>query len=205
MTRILTPILTGLGLAAAAGFNAWAVLLVFHGLYRLLPQEFPGAFAPLLASQTVLGFALVLFLAEFVINKIPMLDRFWELAQTLLRPIVGAMLAIACVPSDSIFQQVGVGLGGAIATAGAHVAKSTTRLESTAATHGWTQFALSLAEDVIAVVLAALVFFVPWMAALFLAGLVVVLVTHLERVRRALAVLFFRIQHPRRRQKPAGA
>jgi len=95
---LLTALLTGLGLAAAAGFNAWAVLLLFHGLYRLLPQEFPGIAAALLGGQTVFGFALVLFLAEFVITKIPLLDRFWELAHTLLRPIVGALLAVACVP-----------------------------------------------------------------------------------------------------------
>ena len=203
----MTAFLTGLGLAAAAGFNAWAVLLVFHGLYRLLPQEFPGAVAPMLGSQTVFGFALVLFLVEFVIDKIPMLDRFWNLAQTLLRPIVGALLAIAAVPATSILAQVGTGLAGALATAAAHVAKSTPRLETTAAIHGWTQFALSIAEDLVAVALAALVFFVPWMTALFLVGLIVLLATHLDRVRRALAVLFFRIQHPRRRhrQKPAGA
>ncbi|HEX9689998.1 MAG TPA: DUF4126 domain-containing protein [Thermoanaerobaculia bacterium] len=201
----MTALLTGLGLAAAAGFNAWAVLLLYHGLYRLLPQEFPGALAATLGNQTVLGFALVLFFAEFVINKIPMLDRFWELAHTLLRPIVGAFLTIACVPETSLLRQIAAGLAGAAATMAAHVAKSTTRLETTAAIHGWTQFALSLAEDVVAVVLAALVFFVPWVTALFLAGLLVVLVTHLARVRRALAVLFFRIQHPRRRhgQKPA--
>jgi hypothetical protein len=161
----------------------------------------------MLGSQTVFGFALVLFLVEFVIDKIPMLDRFWNLAQTLLRPIVGALLAIAAVPATSIPRQVGVGLAGALATTAAHVAKSTTRLETTAAIHGWTQFALSIAEDLVAVALAALVFFVPWMTALFLVGLIVLLATHLDRVRRALAVLFFRIQHPRRRhrQKPAGA
>ena len=202
----MTAFLTGLGLAAAAGFNAWAVLLLFHGLYRLLPQEFPGAVAPMLGSQTVFGFALVLYLAEFVIDKIPMLDRFWDLAQTILRPVVGALLAIAAVPATSILEQVAVGLAGALATAAAHVARSTTRLETTAAIHGWTQFALSIAEDLVAVALAALVFFVPWMTALFLVGLILLLATHLDRVRRALAVLFFRIQHPRRRhrQKPAG-
>jgi uncharacterized protein DUF4126 len=199
----VTAFLTGLGLATAAGFNAWAVLLLYHGLYRLLPQEFPGAFAETLAGQTVLGFALVLFLLELIIKKIPMLDRFWELANTLLRPVVGALLAIACVPATSVLQQIGIGLAGAVTTAAAHVAKSTTRLDTTAATHGWTQFALSLAEDVIALVLATLVFFVPLVTPLFLAGLIVLLATHLERVGRALSVLFFRIQHPRRRQKPA--
>lgn len=200
----MTALLTGLGLAAAAGFNAWAVLLLYHGLYQLLPQEFPGAFGAMLASRTVFGFALVLFLVELVIKKIPMLDRFWELGNTLLRPLVGAFLAMAAVPARSIAEQIGIGIGGALATAAAHVAKSTTRLETTAATHGWTQFALSIVEDVVAVVLAALVFFVPWITALFLAGLIVLLAVHIDRVRTALAVLFFRIQHPRRRQKPAG-
>jgi len=201
----MTALLTGLGLAAAAGFNAWAVLLLFQGLYRLLPQEFPGAAAAILASRTVLGFALVLFLAEFVIDKIPLADRLWDLAHTLLRPIVGALLAIACIPGTSALERVAVGLGGAAVTLAAHVAKSTTRLTTTAATRGMTQLALSLAEDIVAVVLAALVFFVPWMTALFLAGLLILLGTHRTRVRRALAVLFFRIQHPRRHHKPAGA
>ena len=199
----MNPLLTGLGLATAAGFNAWAVLLLDHALYRFLPQEFPGAFAGTLAGQTVFGFALVLFLLELVIKRIPMLDRFWELANTLLRPVVGALLALTCVPATSLAGKIGVGLAGAATTAAAHVAKSTTRLDTTAATHGWTQFALSLAEDLIAVVLALLVFFVPWMTALVLVGLLVLLATHQERVGRALSVLFFRIQHPRRRQKPA--
>jgi hypothetical protein len=199
----VTALATGLGLAAAAGFNAWAVLLLYHGLYQLLPQEFPGPVAATLGSQTVFGFALVLFLAEFVIDKIPMLDRLWELAHTLLRPIVGAFLAIASVPETSLFARIGIGLAGATATLAAHVTKSTTRLESTAATRGWTQFALSLTEDVVAVVLAALVFFVPWVTALLLAGLLGLLLTNRPRVQRALGVLFFRLQHPRRR-KPAG-
>lgn len=200
----MTALLTGLGLAAASGFNAWAVLLLFHGLYRLLPQEFPGAAAAMLGSRTVFGFALVLFLAEFVIDKIPFADRFWDLAHTLLRPIVGALLAVACVAETSALERVAVGLGGAAVTLAAHVVKSTTRLTTTAATRGMTQLALSLAEDVVAVVLAALVFFVPWVTALLLAGLLVLLVTHMTRVRRALAVLFFRLQHPRRGQKAAG-
>ena len=139
-----------------------------------------------------------------MISKIPLLDRFWELAHTLLRPIVGALLAVASVPETSLLPRIGIGLAGAIATLAAHVTKSTTRLESTAATRGWTHVALSLTEDIVAVVLAALVFFVPWVTALLLATLLVLLLTHFPRVKRALGVLFFQLQHPRRR-KPAGA
>jgi len=193
------PVLTGLGLAGAAGWNAWAVLLLFEGLDKLMPQEFPGSVTSYLSSPIVFQIALVLFLTEFVVNKIPFLDRFWESAHTLLRPIVGALLALACVADTSLPARIGVVVGAVVTTLAAHVAKSTTRLTSTAATRGMTQFLLSLAEDVIAVVLATLVFFQPLFSLIFLGGLLVVLVMHRERVGHALQVLFFRIQHPRRR------
>ena len=194
----MTPLLTGFGLAAAAGLNAWAVLLLFHGLVRLLPQDFPGIATPFLASPFVFQLALVLFLAEFVVTKIPLADRVWETAHTLLRPIVGILLALACVATSSRAAQAGVAAGAAIVTLGAHAARATTRLTSTAATRGGTQFALSLAEDVVAVALAALLFFQPWFTVIVLSGLLVLLLTHRARVQHALGVLFFRIAHPRR-------
>jgi hypothetical protein len=195
----MTPLLTGLGLAAAAGWNAWAVLLVFHGLVRLLPQDFPGPATPFLASPFVFQLALVLFLAEFIVAKVPLADRVWEAAHTLLRPVVGALLALASVAAPAWPARAGVAAAAVIVTLGTHAAKSTTRLTSTAATRGFTQFALSLAEDVVAVALAVLLFFQPWFTAIVLSGLLLVLLTHRSRVQHALAVLFFRIAHPRRR------
>jgi hypothetical protein len=62
-----------------------------------------------------------------------------------------------------------------------------------------TQFALSLAEDVVAVALAALLFFQPLFTVIVLVAILLLLLTHGSRVRHALSVLFFRIAHPRRR------
>jgi hypothetical protein len=195
----VTAILTGLGLAAAAGLNAWAVLLLFHGLVRLLPQDFPGPVTAFLASPFVFQLALVLFLAEFIVAKIPLADRIWESVHTLLRPIVGALLALAAVALPSWPARAGIALAAAVVTLGTHAAKSTTRLTSTAATRGFTQFALSVAEDIVAVALAILLFFQPWFTALVLSALLVLLLSHGSRVQHALAVLFFRVAHPRRR------
>ncbi len=194
----MTGVLTGLGLAAAAGLNAWAVLLLFHGLVRLLPQDFPGTVTPFLASPFVFQLALVLFLAEFVVAKIPLADRFWEAAHTSLRPIVGILLALSCVATPSWAARGGIAVAAAVVTLGTHAARTTTRLTSTAATRGLAQFALSLAEDAIAVALAALLFFQPWFTVIVLSGLLLLLLTHWIRVRHALAVLFFRLAHPRR-------
>jgi hypothetical protein len=194
----LTALLTGLGLAAAAGWNAWAVLLFFNGIFRLLPEQFPGPTAAFLASRPVLQIALVLFLAEFVIDKIPVVDRFWDLGQTVLRPLVGAGLALAASTASGLGELAGVAATGMAATLAAHLVKSTTRLTSTAATRGFAQFVVSLAEDVVALVLATLAFFVPLFSAILLFGLVILLATHRQEVWRAVKVLFFQIQHPRR-------
>ena len=196
----MIAVLSGLGLAAASGLNAWAVLLMFNGLARLLPQDFPGPVTGFLTSSLVLDLAIVLFLTEFVVNKIPFVDRFWEAMNTVLRPIVGALLALACLPETTPVFRFLVGGGAAVVTFASHAAKSATRMTSTAATRGIAQLALSIAEDVVAVALAALLFFQPWFTLFFLGALLVSIGMHWPRVRRGLAVLFFRLQHPRRHQ-----
>ncbi|HEY7863883.1 MAG TPA: DUF4126 domain-containing protein [Thermoanaerobaculia bacterium] len=193
----MTPILTGLGLAAAAGLNCWAVLVVAHGLVLLLPQEFPGPTAEWLAHPAVFQIALALFVVEFLVDKIPFLDRLWDVGHTLLRPAVGIMLALAAAPPRPLPGMVGIALLAGAVTLGTHLAKSTSRLTSTAATRGFAQFAMSLAEDVVAVALAVLLFFVPWFAAVFLVGLALALFLERRRVLHSLKVLFFRLQHPR--------
>jgi hypothetical protein len=192
------PVLSGLGLAAASGLNAWAVLLMFNGLARLLPQDFPGSVTGFLTSPFILELSVVLFLTEFVVNKIPFVDRFWEAMNTVLRPLVGALLALACLPETTPIVRLLVGAAAAVVTFAAHAAKSATRMTSTAATRGIAQLALSIAEDLVAVALAALLFFQPWFTLFFLGALLVSIGMHWPRVRRGLAVLFFRLQHPRR-------
>ncbi len=135
---------------------------------------------------------------EFVADKIPHVDHLWNLAQTLLRPVVGALLMLAAVPDPSPAQRVGLIAAGAAATLATHFVKATSRLTSTAATRGMAQMALSLAEDAVALALGALVFFVPWFTALFVGALLVLLILDRRRVRRAMGVLFFRLKHPRR-------
>ncbi|HTD52639.1 MAG TPA: DUF4126 family protein, partial [Thermoanaerobaculia bacterium] len=95
-------------------------------------------------------------------------------------------------------------IGAAAATLAAHLAKSTTRLTSTAATRGVTQFFLSLAEDVVAVVLATLCFFQPIFTVILLVGLAGLLLLHRPRVSRTVQLLFFRLQHPRRHAQGEG-
>ena len=187
----LTAYLTG-GAGGCGRLNAWAVLLVAHAL----PAPAAGIrrpFAEILAHPLLFQVALVLFLLEFIVDKIP-LGIASGTSPRRSRPVAGAFVAWPASP-PRVAQRVGVAAAAAVATLG-RTRKSTTRLTSTAATKGWTQLAVSLAEDFVAVVLATLVFFVPHFTSLVLAGLLLILITFRRRVWRASQVLFFRLQHP---------
>jgi hypothetical protein len=176
---------TGLGLAAGAGLNAYAVLLVYGGIARLFPEDFPGAIARFLAEPLTLAVLLGLYLLEFLADKIPGLDHLWDIVHTVVRPLAGGLLAFAAVaPSaDTSFAVLAAGGGGVTALA-AHLVKGTVRLTSTALTAGVANVALSLAEDILAVLQAIVSIFLPLVAlvlAIAIAGLFLLCVPKLAK------------------------
>lgn len=84
--------LTGLGLSTAAGLNAYIPLLVVGLLANFtdqvrLPQEFAW-----LSNGWVLGIIGVLLLAEFVLDKVPVVDSVNDMIQTVVRPASGGVV-----------------------------------------------------------------------------------------------------------------
>jgi hypothetical protein len=156
---------TGLGLAAGAGLNAYAVLLVYGGIARLFPADFPGAIAKFLADPVTLAVLLGLYLLEFFADKIPGLDHVWDIVHTVVRPVAGALLAVAAVaPTAETPMTILAGGGGGVTALAAHLVKGTARLTSTALTAGVANFALSLAEDILAILQAIVSIFLPLVA-----------------------------------------
>jgi len=176
---------TGLGLAAGAGLNAYAVLLVYGGVSRLFPEAFPGPISRLLATTPALLVAGALFLLEFVADKIPGLDHFWHLLHAVVRPLVGALLAGASVaPEESRLLDLLAGGGGGVVALVAHLMKSATRLTSTALTAGVANAALSLAEDILAFLQSLVAIFLPMVALLVVAALGVLFLATVPRIAR---------------------
>lgn len=186
---------TGLGLAAGAGLNAYAVLLVYGGLARLLPHEYPGLLPQLLGSNGALATFAVLFLLEFVVDKIPGLDHLWGLLQAVIRPLAGALLAIAAVSSQTdstVLNAFAGGTGGFVALA-SHLVKTVARLTSTALTAGLANAALSIAEDVVAFLQAVVAIFLPIVALVLVVALGGIFLLTVPRVARSID-LFGRVR-----------
>jgi hypothetical protein len=191
---------TGLGLAAGAGLNSYAVLLVYGLMARFFPENYPGRADHLLASTPVLLAFAGLFLLEFLVDKIPGLDHFWDVLHSFVRPLVGAFLAVAVVAphGNAPLTAIAAGAGGVTALT-SHLVKSATRLTSTALTAGVANVALSLAEDILAFLQALVSIFLPFVALAVVAAMALIFVLTVPRIARSIDLF------GRKRVKPPEA
>jgi pseudomonalisin len=178
---------TGLGLSAAAGLNSYAVLLVYGAMARFFPEDYPGTIARLLSSSPALIAAAILFFLEFFADKIPGLDHFWHLLHSFVRPLVGALVAIAAVQPEgsTVLDVVAGGSGGTVALV-SHLVKSATRLTSTALTAGIANAGISLAEDILAFLQSLVSIFLPLVALLVVAAIGLLFVLTVPRMARSI-------------------
>lgn len=166
-----------LGLAASVSLlSGWrlyltvfATGLAMYSGYLDLPENL--AMLDALANPWVIGVAGLGALAEFFADKIAWLDSIWDGLNTLIRPLGGAMLALAVVDAgDPVWQVVVFLLGGGAALA-SHATKATARAAVNTSPEPVSNVILSTAEDVATGGLLALAFANPVAAAVIAAVL----------------------------------
>lgn len=163
-------LITGLGLAVAAGLNAYIPLLIAGVLIRLDVISL-GEPYDLLGSWPALIMLGVLLAVEVLADKVPGLDSVNDTVQTLVRPASGAVLFAGALAPDSEWSQA-LGLIAGLVTAGSvHAAKSTARPVANASTGGIAAPVLSTLEDIASVGLTMLAIFAPLIMLVALAAL----------------------------------
>ncbi len=101
-----------------------------------------------LENPWVMGIAAVAALCEFFADKIMWLDSVWDAVHTFVRPVGGALLALAIVdPSDPATQVIAFLLGGSAAFA-AHAGKAGARGVVNTSPEPVSNVAVSTVEDV---------------------------------------------------------
>lgn len=165
--------LTGAGLSAAAGLNAF-IPLVLVGVFARFTEfiQLPSHLE-WLQSWPAIIISLALLVAELILDKIPGVDHVNDLIQTAVRPVIGGIIfaatAASTVVDQSNFWQENpliAGLVGAIIALLTHVAKAASRPAVNASTGGTGAPLASFAEDAIAVGLVLVAIFVPVMVLL---------------------------------------
>src|SRR5438093_349611 len=144
-------------LAFASGLNLYATVAVLglsshYGLVTL-PGQFRAFDHPL-----VIGAALTMYLIEFVADKIPWVDSVWDTVHTIVRPIGGALVAVTALgdASPAVTTMVAL-LGGSVAMT-THLTKAGTRAAANTSPEPFSNWFLSVGEDVLAVGISYAVF-----------------------------------------------
>lgn len=176
-------ILTGIGLAAAAGLNAYIPLLVAALLARfdIISLQPPYDLLESWAAIVILGLLLAI---EVVADKVPAVDSVNDVIQTLVRPASGAVLFAAALAPDSEWSQA-LGLIAGLVTAGSvHAAKAAVRPVANVGTAGTAAPVLSTVEDIASVALSIAAILAPFVALALLLVLGIALWQGIRRLRR---------------------
>jgi hypothetical protein len=156
--NIIETLGLALGAAWTSGINLYATVAVLGLLQRFELARLPGGMS-VLDNWWIIGIALFLYVIEFVADKVPYVDTIWDALHTFIRVPAGAALAVAAtIELDPSVQVVALLLGGGLALS-THGTKATVRAAANTSPEPFTNWALSIVEDIFAVgaiVLAAL-------------------------------------------------
>lgn len=147
LSQLVDTISLSMGAAWASGVNLYATILALGIMGATGNMTLPPDLQ-ILTNPLVIGAAGLMFVIEFVADKIPGVDTGWDAIHTFIRIPAGAMLAAGAVGDVNTAVSLSAAiLGGSIA-AGTHAAKAGTRVMINASPEPFTNWAASLTEDV---------------------------------------------------------
>jgi hypothetical protein len=148
--EILATLGRTLGFSLAAGVNLYATVAILglasHYGWVELPEQFR-----VFDNPWIIAIAGVLYAVEFVADKIPWFDSVWDAIHTFIRPVGGALVAVAALGQASPVVAGLVALLGAGVAAGSHLTKASTRVAANTSPEPISNWILSLTEDVVVI------------------------------------------------------
>ena len=189
----MLEILTGTGLAAAAGLNAYIPLLIMGIAGRIDWIQLPSGWL-WLENEWVMVILGVLFIIEIVADKVPAVDSVNDWIQTAVRPASGGIVFAGGIGTSTVavddpgnFFSSGAWIPvviGIVLALLMSLAKSAVRPVANIATGGAAAPALSTAEDGASVVLVVLAIVAPVLVLIALGLVILCFVMLLRRMRR---------------------
>ena len=176
MIEALTGLGRTLGFSFAAGINLYATVAILGLASRYGWVSLPGQYR-VFDNDFVIGAAIVLYVVEFFADKIPWVDSMWDAVHTLIRPVGGALIAVGTLGEASPAMEGLVALLGGTLAAGTHFTKAGTRAVANTSPEPFSNWILSISEDIFVVSLGFIALKFPLLAAaVVIVGVVLMLI-----------------------------
>jgi uncharacterized membrane protein len=180
-----------MGSAWLSGINLYATVLTLGLLQHFGLARLPGDLG-FVGQWWVIGVAGLLYLVEFVADKVPAVDSVWDAVHTFIRVPAGAIMAASAFADfDPSVRVLALLLGGGVALS-SHGTKASARLAANTSPEPFSNIALSLMEDLIAVVGAIVAAFHPIVLLIVVAVFLVIAAWIARRICRGLRALLRR-------------
>src|ERR671912_1094996 len=160
MTQLISTIAIAMGASWVSGINLYAAVATLGLLGRFADLQLPGELQ-VLTSWWVIGVAAVMYVIEFVADKVPYVDSTWDVIHTFIRVPAGAVLAASAFGDfDRSIQMIALLLGGGLAFS-SHGTKAATRAMLNASPEPVSNVVASILEDIVAVLSIIASVFLP--------------------------------------------
>ena len=176
----------------ASGIRLYAVLFIVGGLGFLGWIPLPGGLTAL-AHPWVLAASGLMFVVEFVADKIPGVDSLWDVVQTFIRIPAGAALAASVFGDASTAATLAAAILGGSLAAGSHFAKSGSRAVINTSPEPFSNWAASFGEELAVGTVLWLAFEYPVAAIVVLVLLVLLAVWLIGKCWRFVKALIDRV------------
>ena len=161
-----------MGSAWLSGISLYATAATLGLLQRFGLVHLPGELG-VLGNRWVIGVAAAMCIVEFIADKIPAVDSAWDAIHTFIRVPAGAIMASAAFShADPAVRIIALLVGGGVALS-SHGTKSAVRATANLSPEPFSNIALSLAEDAVAV---ASSFLLAWFPVIMLVIVVLFLI-----------------------------
>jgi hypothetical protein len=185
-----------LGFSLAAGVNLYATVAILGLAARYGWVDLPPQFQ-VFNHDVVIGAAIVMYVIEFLADKIPYFDSLWDAIHTVIRPIGGALIAVGTLGEASPVVEGLVALLGGTVAASSHLTKTSTRAAANTSPEPLSNWLLSIGEDVFVVGLGYLALKYPVAALIVTATAIVLIVVFAAVIVRTVRRWFRRWFAPR--------
>ena len=148
--EVLTTLGRTLGFSFSAGINLYATVAILGLASRYGWVTLPPQFK-VFDNDVVIGAALVMYVIEFIADKVPWVDSMWDAVHTAIRPIGGALIAVSTFGEASPAVEGLVALLGGAVAASSHATKAGTRAVANTSPEPFSNWVLSFGEDLFVV------------------------------------------------------
>ena len=189
LNQIVNMISLTMGVGWASGINLYAALLVL-GLLGVTDNIILPDNLQILMNPLVIGAAGVMYIVEFVADKVPGIDTGWDAVHTFIRIPAGVLLAAGAVGDVTPALGLAAGILGGGMAAGAHATKSGSRVLINASPEPFTNWAASVTEDLAVIGGLWTALHYPWLFIVLMLVFILLMILLLPKLWRGIKKVF---------------